>query len=108
MASLSADQLPNLNNIISKMIHALHNLEFGKPGETENIWCTFVVVDGGLANECCSSSHSLRRIPVGTLVVWQDKAAVLYKPTESASADTNTAVFYKFDTTSTSAVLLLI
>ena len=113
MTSLSADQLPLLNNIITRITHAINSIEFGNiagaTSNTENIWCTFVVTPGtNLVNEVCSASHLLRRKPVGTIVLWQDKAAILYKPTDATSADTSTAVFYKFNTAGTSAILLLI
>jgi hypothetical protein len=106
--SLSAESLPILNNILTRLTHALNSIEFGTLANNENIWCDFIVVDGGTANEACSSAHTLNRTPLGTIVIWQNKAATLYKPTETISADTSTEVFYKFDTAATSAVLLLI
>ena len=108
LPSLSAEDLPVLNNILSRIIHAINNIDFGDGQSQENVWCTFVVVDGPGANVVASAAHSLKRKPIGTIVVWADKATSLYKPTATASADTDTAVYYKFDTASVSAVLLLI
>jgi len=62
-----------------------------------------------------SAAHHLGRNPQGTIVIWQDTPASLYKPTDATSADTATEVFYAFDASGTSAatsaisaVLLLI
>ena len=107
--NLCADSVPTLNKIISKIVHAVNNIEFGTlAAGNENVWCTFVVVDAGDADEVCSAAHSLRRIPAGTICVWQDAAGIWYKPTDAASADTNEVLYYICDTASTSAVLLLI
>lgn len=105
----SGEGLKNLNNIIMRLTHAVNTIEFGNLSSgNENVWCAIITAGMGSANEACSASHTLRRIPTGTIVLWQDKAAVLYKPTEAASADTTTVIYYKFDTAATSAVLLLI
>lgn len=110
MVSLEKDQVTFLNEILTRLTHAINNIEFGTVASSglENIWCTFITTPGdNAADKAVSASHALTRKPMGTVVVWADKAANLYKPTEAASADTSTAVFYKFDTASTSAVLLL-
>ena len=105
----SGEGLKNLNNVIMRLTHAINTVEFGNlSGGNENVWCAILTAGMGSANEVCSASHTLRRVPTGTIVLWQDKAAVLYKPTSPTSADTSTQVFYQFDTASTSAVLLLI
>lgn len=105
----SGEGLKNLNNIITRITHAINSVEFGNlSGGNENIWCTILTAGMGGANEVCSAAHGLKRIPTGTIVLWQDKAAVLYKPTAAESADTSTAIYYTFNTASTSAVLLLI
>jgi hypothetical protein len=115
LPSLSADSLPYLNMILTKLAHCINNIEFGSlsgtttdDSKTENIWCTFVVVDSAGANVACSAAHVLKKKPLGTIAIWQDKAARLYKPTATISADTDTQVFYIFDTAAVSAVLLLI
>jgi len=111
LVSLSADQLPFLNSILSKMTNAINTIEFGTVVScgAENIWCTMVVTPGDNdADKAVSATHGLKRVPTGTITIWQDKAATLYKPTEAVSADTSSQVFYIFDTASTSAVLLLI
>lgn len=105
----SGEGLKNLNNVIMRLTHAINGIEFGNlSGGNENIWCTLITAGMGRANEVCSATHALNRVPTGTIVVWQDKAAVLYKPTAAISADTINQVFYIFDTAATSAVLLLI
>ena len=105
----SGDGLKNLNNIIMRLTHAVNSIEFGNTTSNENIWCDFITVDQSAASAVvCSAAHGLNRKPTGTIVVWQNKAAVLYKPTSPTSADTSTQVFFQFDTASTSAVLLLI
>lgn len=111
--SFEEDQVIYFNNILNRIINAVNNIEFGTltgtTSHTENIWCTFVVTPGDNgANEACSATHELKKKPLGTIAIWQDKAATLYKPTAAISADTTTAVFYIFDTAATSAVLLLI
>lgn len=107
LPGLSADQLPYLNNIISKISHSINNVEFGTTEAPENIWCTFLPIDGGVANEICSASHGLKKKPAGTLVVWQDRAAIMFKPS-AGSADTDETIYFAFNTDSVSAVLLLI
>jgi len=105
----SGDGLKNLNNIIMRLTHAINSIELGNlSGGNENIWCTIITAGMGSADEICSAAHGLKRVPTGTIILWQDKAAVLYKPTAAESADTSTAIYYTFDTASTSAVLLLI
>jgi len=108
IVGLSANDIPLLNSIVSKLTNAVNNIEFGNLDSNENIWCTFIVVEACCADECASATHSLRRKPLGTIVVWQDAAASLYKPTDVVSADTSNAIFYTFDTDVPSAVLLLI
>jgi hypothetical protein len=116
MSSLSADQLPNLNNIITRLTHAINSIEFGDTSSNENVWCEFVTVNAvSAANAVCSAAHTLNRVPAGTIVVWQDTPANMYKPTAVASADTSTAVFFAFNasgtstaTSAVSAILLLI
>ena len=105
----SGDGLKNLNNIIMRLTHAINSIEFGNTTSNENVWCDFITVDQSAgANVTCSAAHGLNRKPTGTIVVWQNKAAILYKPTNTTSADTSTQVFFTFNTASTSAVLLLI
>jgi len=116
LPSLSASDLPTLNNILTRLTHAINNIDFGDGTNQENVWCDFVTVDAVSAeNTVCSASHSLTRKPIGTIVVWQDTPANMYKPTDATSADTSTEVFYAFDasgtstvTSAVSAVLLLI
>lgn len=115
LSSLSAENLPYLNMVLTKLAHAINNIEFGSmsgtttaDARTENIWCTFVVIDGGAANAVCSAAHVLKKKPLGTIPIWQDKAASLYKPTNATSADTATQVFFAWDTAAVSAILLLI
>lgn len=116
MPSLSAENLPYLNMILTKLAHCINNIEFGNTEAAENVWCDLVTVDAvSAANTVCSAGHGLGRKPVGTIVVWQDTAANMFKPTAAASADTSTAVFYAFNvsgtstaTSAVSAILLLI
>lgn len=111
LATLSADQLPFLNSILSRLTHAVNTVEFGSVVSSggENVLCSLIVTPGDNdADKAVSASHTLGRKPMGTLAIWQDTAAVLYKPTAAVSADTSDQVFYIFDTASTSAVLLLI
>lgn len=98
-----------LNNIIRQITFAVNSIEFGSvESSAENISCEFIVTDGTLgADKAASASHGLRRVPVGTICIWQDKAGIFYKPTDATSADTETAVFYICNTAATSAVLLV-
>jgi hypothetical protein len=120
MPGLSASDLPTLNNILSKITHAINNVDFGaisahEASASENIWCTMLAVTAVSGNVPYSAAHHLSRKPQGTIVIWQDQAANLYKPTDATSADTSTQVFYTFSASGTSAatsaisaVLLLI
>lgn len=120
LPSLSASDLPVLNSILTRITHAINNIDFGsmsahENSASENIWCTMVAVTAVSGSIPYSASHHLGRKPVGTIVIWQDTPANLYKPTATASADTVNQVFYTFDASGTaaatsaiSAVLLLI
>ena len=114
---MSADQLPTLNGIFTKITNSVNNIEFGSVANgMENVWCNFLVVEGvSAANTVCSAAHTLGRKPSGTIVIWVDTPTQMYKPTAAASADTDTTIFYAFSTSGTStatsavsAILLLI
>ncbi len=108
------EAIPILNNILSKMCHAINNIEFGtvSSSASENIWCSIIVIDTndwpGESNVPMSAFHGLNRIPIGRISIWQDKSAVFYNETDPSSADTSNIIFYRCNTAATSAVLLLI
>lgn len=105
--SFDETQVPILNNILEKIYHVLNNLEFGNTTSNENIWCSMIVVNTPAgADTAFYQAHALKKVPIGVIPIWKDKAADFYAV--AGSAHTSTYVYLKCSAASCSAVLLII
>lgn len=96
-----------INAHIEDTIKAFQSIEFGNgtAGGSENINCDFYVfTDSGSAGTEVSASHALNRVPIGALLIKQNKAGSIYWST----APTSAAFYFESDAANLSGTILLI
>jgi hypothetical protein len=62
----------------------------------------------GTANTEFSVTHGLGSVPVGRIIVWQDKAGHLYQGPSTGTAWTSTTVYFKSDVVSVTFKVFLL
>jgi hypothetical protein len=81
----------------------------GNVGETENISGQFVdLTSHASANTEFAVAHTLGSIPVGFIVLYQDKAGSLYQAPTTGTSWTSTNIYLKSDVSSLSAKIFLL
>jgi len=73
-----------------------------KAGNLSGVYTVFT--SNGTANTEDAVTHNLERVPLGYVVVSQDKAATLY---DSGTAATSTTIYWKSSATSVAWVILV-
>jgi hypothetical protein len=92
-----------LNEILRVLGVAINTIEFGNTTNTENVYCSFLTFQFGIAGVELTAAHGLGRTPVAIIGQKLDRAGDIY----FSSAATSANIYLKSDTTSLSGVLIL-
>lgn len=105
--------IKNYDTDFNSLFTALQGrLRFG-PGTSgnkgENIYGQFLqITTNGTANTESTFTHSLGSVPVGYIVLWQDKAGSIYQGPTTGTAWTTTGISLKGSVISITAMLFLL
>ena len=94
---------------VENLYNVLNKISFGETVDQrgENIDC-FIVEVSGVSGVDTSASHSLGRQPSGRVVINQDASGTIYDNSSGASANTDTAFWYRNTTTGTKYKIAII
>ena len=105
-------QVPVLQTQLDKMFQALQGrISFGtgdtgqRNGNIAGEWLQFTTA---VANAEVTVAHGLGSIPLGRIVIWQDKAGSLYQGPSTGTAWTSTNVYFKCDVASVTFLVFLV
>lgn len=105
--------IKNYDTDFNTVINCLQGrVRFG-PGTSgnhgENIDGTFLqITTNGVANTESTFTHNMGSIPIGYIVLWQDKAGSLYQGPTTGTAWTSTAISLKCSVASVTFLLFLL